>query len=186
MPSESSSCTFMYICLSFLTLTRHCAADWSNPLSFIRSLNRLNTSAFLCVLSSSCTIWASAQISSSSLSPRRSRSNRDSFLCGTMAVASRTTLFHKSKFLYPIKQRSWPREPVYTKKGAVLSEVGSDRGRTTFTPKEKRTRLFWYRTETTSSAGSRYGCLVHTQVRLLCSHLPKKIAPRRKTNLNSF
>ncbi len=45
---------------------------------------------------------------------------------------------------------------------------------------------FWKRTETTSSAGSRCGCLVRTRVWLLYSHLPKRSAPRRETNLSSL
>ncbi len=41
----------------------------------------------------------------------------------------------------------------------------------------KRTvpEFVWKRTETTSSAGSRCGCLVCTWVRLLYSHLPKRL-----------
>ena len=48
----------------------------------------------------------------------------------------------------------------------------------------KRTvpEFVWNRTETTSSAGSRFGCLVRTRVRLLYSHLPKRSAPRGETN----
>uniref|UniRef100_A0A671L2G8 C-Maf-inducing protein-like n=1 Tax=Sinocyclocheilus anshuiensis TaxID=1608454 RepID=A0A671L2G8_9TELE len=42
------------------------------------------------------------------------------------------------------------------------------------------------RTETTSLAGSRCGCLVRTRVRLLYSHLPKRSAPRGETNLSSI
>ncbi len=38
----------------------------------------------------------------------------------------------------------------------------------------------WNQTESTSSAGSLYGCLVHTRVRLLYSHLPKRSTPRGK------
>ncbi len=41
------------------------------------------------------------------------------------------------------------------------------------------------RTETTSSAGSRYGCLVRTRVRVLYSHLPKGSAPKGEMNLSS-
>ncbi len=44
----------------------------------------------------------------------------------------------------------------------------------------------WKRTETTSSAGSWYGCLVHNWVRLLYSHLPKRSAPKGETNSSSI
>ncbi len=46
--------------------------------------------------------------------------------------------------------------------------------------------FIWNRTKTTSSAGSRYGCLVLTRVRLLYSNLPKRSAPKRETNLSSI
>ncbi len=46
--------------------------------------------------------------------------------------------------------------------------------------------LIWNRTETTSSAGSRCGCLVLTRVWLLYFHLPKRSAPKRETNLSSI
>ncbi len=46
--------------------------------------------------------------------------------------------------------------------------------------------FIWKRTETTSSAGSRYGCLVRTWVRLLYSHLTKRSAPKGETNLSSI
>ncbi len=41
-------------------------------------------------------------------------------------------------------------------------------------------------TETTSSAGSRYGVLVRTRVRSLYSHLPKWFAPKGEINLSSI
>ncbi len=65
-------------------------------------------------------------------------------------------------------------------KGAVLSScnwVSSCSHRKRTVPE-----LVWTRTETTSSAGSRFGCLACTRVRLLYSHLPKRSAPRGETN----
>ncbi len=46
--------------------------------------------------------------------------------------------------------------------------------------------FIWNRTETTSSAGSRCGCLVLTRVWLLYFHLPKRSAPKWETNLSSI